>query len=500
LRVYEFNGSTWTENCAQKNIGTISNTAHAALSPNSVAIIDNNNSDLRNYQWSSPLLYVASNTDFPYLSVSDAGYTTAEALSVRTELRVGQSATSTAATSSPALIVSGKALFLSDTTVYGKIGIGTTSPNQSLTIFSSTTPSLEFSATSGDTNKWTLGIDTADQWKFKIASSSAVGTNTRFTIDGAGNIGIGTTSPAARLHVFNTASTPQFRIGYDKDFFADFQVDAGGDLTIGPSGTTSPSLFNSVRITDDNLFICSGACPSPDIGNGMIASAGNLIVENQVGIGTSTPNWKLQVAGVNTSNSTKAFLVLSDFSAGANLKHWFFSSQGGNLYVGTTTDGYATSTALTILNGGNIGIGTTSPFRLLSVAGTTTVGELHVQNNASSTTQTPDIDTLYRDSVPKAWVSFNCANGSIRGAFNVSSVTRTIAGDYTVNFTTAMRDTNYVAMLSGRAPIAGGQSNLFVEQHDSVTRTTTALRLYSLKVADETLSDCSIYNVVIFGH
>ncbi|MBI1957008.1 MAG: hypothetical protein HYS44_00925, partial [Candidatus Niyogibacteria bacterium] len=366
LRVYEFNGSTW------KQIGTglnvpigINNTpALAALSPNRVAFIDSDNDDLRVYQFSSPLLYVASATDFPYLAVSDAGYTTAEALFVRTELRVGQSATSTAATSSPALIVSGNAWFLSDATVYGKIGIGTTSPNQLLTLFSSTTPSLGFSATSSGSYKWTLGIDTADQGKFKIASSTAVGTNARLTIDGAGNIGIGTTSPAVRLHVFNTSASPQFRIGYDKDFFADFQVDAGGDLLLDPQATSSP-FTNSIRINNDNLFICSnGACPSPDTGAGMIADTGNLIVENKIGIGTSTPNWKLQVAGVNTSNSTKAFLVLSDFSAGANLKHWFFSSQGGNLYVGTSTDSYATSSisALSLFGGtsGVLSIGTST--------------------------------------------------------------------------------------------------------------------------------------------
>jgi len=46
----------------------------------------------------------------------------------------------------------------------------------------------------------------------------------------------------------------------------------------------------------------------------------------------------------------------------------------------------------------------------------------------------------------RAWVNFNGTTSSpstIRGSFNVSSVTKNGTGDYTVNFTTAMVDANY---------------------------------------------------------
>ncbi|KKS45520.1 MAG: hypothetical protein UV10_C0021G0007, partial [Candidatus Azambacteria bacterium GW2011_GWA1_42_19] len=74
----------------------------------------------------------------------------------------------------------------------GSVGIGTTSPNNLLTLFKSTTPALGFTTGSGD-SAWTMGIDTADQNKFKIASSTSLGVNSRLTIDGNGNVGIGTT-------------------------------------------------------------------------------------------------------------------------------------------------------------------------------------------------------------------------------------------------------------------------------------------------------------------
>ena len=49
----------------------------------------------------------------------------------------------------------------------------------------------------------------------------------------------------------------------------------------------------------------------------------------------------------------------------------------------------------------------------------------------------------------RAWVNFNGNNGSIRASGNVSSVVRTGTGAHTVNFSTAMPDSNYCANISG---------------------------------------------------
>ena len=59
----------------------------------------------------------------------------------------------------------------------------------------------------------------------------------------------------------------------------------------------------------------------------------------------------------------------------------------------------------------------------------------------------------------KAWVNFD-SDGSIRGSFNVSTVTRNGTGDYTINFTNALADTNYcvtgTAGSAGNAPASLG--------------------------------------------
>ena len=128
LRVYEFNGSTWTEIGTELNTGGNGILALVALSPNRVAFIENANDNLRVYQFSSPTFFVGNDEDYPYLAVSDSGYTTAEALAVRTTLRVGQTATSTSPWGEAALTVDGGATFGS------YVGIGTTTPRAHLTV------------------------------------------------------------------------------------------------------------------------------------------------------------------------------------------------------------------------------------------------------------------------------------------------------------------------------------------------------------------------------
>ena len=50
----------------------------------------------------------------------------------------------------------------------------------------------------------------------------------------------------------------------------------------------------------------------------------------------------------------------------------------------------------------------------------------------------------------KAWVNFNgTGTVAIRAAFNVSSITDNGTGNYTVNFTSAMPNTNYAVTIGG---------------------------------------------------
>jgi hypothetical protein len=57
-------------------------------------------------------------------------------------------------------------------------------------------------------------------------------------------------------------------------------------------------------------------------------------------------------------------------------------------------------------------------------------------------------DTVVSGSA-KAWVNFNgTGTVAIRSSFNVTSITDHAQGEYTVNFTSAMTDTNYAVSLA----------------------------------------------------
>jgi hypothetical protein len=69
-----------------------------------------------------------------------------------------------------------------------------------------------------------------------------------------------------------------------------------------------------------------------------------------------------------------------------------------------------------------------------------------LQNTAG--TKSVPVDTVV-DGSAKAWVNFNgTGTVAIRAGFNVSSITDNGVGNYTVNFTTPLPDTNYATNVS----------------------------------------------------
>ena len=77
----------------------------------------------------------------------------------------------------------------------------------------------------------------------------------------------------------------------------------------------------------------------------------------------------------------------------------------------------------------------------------------------------------------RAWVNFVGSTGAIRASGNVSSVTRNGPGDYTVNFSTPMPDTNY-GMLPGGRQTAPNYSS--VQEDAQTAKTTSAIRVSSV--------------------
>lgn len=83
--------------------------------------------------------------------------------------------------------------------------------------------------------------------------------------------------------------------------------------------------------------------------------------------------------------------------------------------------------------------------------------------------------------IAKAWANWTGTTGTIRGSFNVSSVTRNGTGDYTVNFTTTMADANYSSVGSCSSDSAPSQAVMIMDfsgvSNAVVAPTTSAIRV-----------------------
>lgn len=115
--------------------------------------------------------------------------------------------------------------------------------------------------------------------------------------------------------------------------------------------------------------------------------------------------------------------------------------------------------------------------------------------NAAGTKSVP-VGTVV-DGSAKAWVNFDgTGTVAIRAAFNVSSITDNGVGDYTVNFTTAMVDANYVAAGLSRAYATGASGAVVVEEHFDTSPTASAFRLNIKQTT--TLRDTTDCHIVFF--
>jgi len=96
----------------------------------------------------------------------------------------------------------------------------------------------------------------------------------------------------------------------------------------------------------------------------------------------------------------------------------------------------------------------------------------------------------------RAWVNFNGTGiVAIRASVNVSSITDHAVGRYTVNFTTAMADTNY-SVLFGRA--AGPSSGIINADNNTTAPTTGAIRIALNDAGNQNYQDVDGVYVGIF--
>ena len=275
----------------------------------------------------------------------------------------------------------------------GNVGIGETNPNKKLHIkdgdvrIESTFPRLYLTDT--DSNSDYSIINTNGKFSIYDDSASAY----RMAIDSSGNVGIGTTSPETTLDVkskysFNNASNGAIRVqNHSSDAYGSFFNIAGTQLfdnsTYYGSGEflANGDKSSGIVLTDGtirfktNSGLTSNTAFTPTE-RMRIDTSGN------VGIGTSSPSYLLNVKGDDASiliqDSTTGFanqasgVILTCSGADGTPRTDVQRKVKVNGDALTFTRGVSDTEHMRIDSSGNVGIGTTSPASKLHVQGTGT--------------------------------------------------------------------------------------------------------------------------------
>ena len=226
-------------------------------------------------------------------------------------------------------------------------------------------------ATPNSDNSSSLIFDEAGDFSLRSQSRDNLGTfigdNIKFILQGdTGNVGIGTTSPDKSLHVRGSNGYSQMIVE------STAPAGSGGDAGIqlqGSGATNRPVLVGK----SDGTFQINKWINNSDWG----ATLMTILTNGNVGIGTSSPDAKLEVVaddtiGSNVSHMSKAAILVGNTSLGLGFDDNEIMQKGSHLHIGvsdlgtasgagniylrtdTDSDGVMDITALAIYKNGNM--------------------------------------------------------------------------------------------------------------------------------------------------
>ena len=284
--------------------------------------------------------------------------------------------------------------------------------------------------------------------EFKTSADGGSSPIERMRIDSSGRVGIGTSSPSVELSI--AGSDPQLCLWEGSDGDSSSKVQLGTGTAQGFINIQKGDGTRTVQINSDGDSFFNGG---------------------DIGIGTSSPGVKLDVAGdCNFANDkVKAFTSsghgeIRVFNSSDTQKIRLNGTDGSIVAVGnimSDEDVVAGSSSST--DGSSNGC-TLDKEGLLSITGTDGTNNIRsYQNGSSSSTFSVSAagqitcsgtisagGAVTAPNTAKAWVNFNGTGSvSIRDSFNVDSITDHGTGNYTVNFTTNLANANFAVAVSG---------------------------------------------------
>jgi len=199
-------------------------------------------------------------------------------------------------------------------------------------------------------------------------------------------------------------------------------------------------------------------CTFPTLNQNTTGTASNVTGTVAVANGgtgqTSYTNGQLLIGNTTGNTLTKATL-----SAGTGIS---ITNSTGSISIASTATGTVTSVSGTGTASGLTLSGTVTTSGNLTLSGTATVASLTTASGSA-----PSYSA-------RAWVNFNgTGTVAIRGSGNVTSITDNGTADYTVNFTTAMSDTNYSVAGNCMANVAPGNNARMMVLYPNTTYSNT---------------------------
>jgi hypothetical protein len=259
--------------------------------------------------------------------------------------------------------VGGSTLFVDSES--NRVGVGTTGPLLTLHVKSTSTGGAP--ASSGTTPTGRARLDDASNIAIDFGAiqtnpfpawiqahdSTNQATNYPLVLNpNGGSVGIGTTAPAALLHIENNA--PNIRLN-DTD-----TADQAFEIRVGDSGTDNFGIFNA---TGEPLM--------------------SIDRFGSVGIGTTTPTNTLEVNGAGAFSAAGSTYVTSTATVsniGLRMEHDFAVNEVSPIGLSLAIDRAGVTAAISndwpnqaalVIENGSVGIGTTEPPYLLSVTSNT---------------------------------------------------------------------------------------------------------------------------------
>ena len=309
-------------------------------------------------------------------------------------------------------------------------------------------------------------------------------------------------------------STAQSKFGGSSMLF-----DGNSDyLTVTNSSFSTLNTSGSTFTIEFWVYFSSITGDQSTVNNYSGSSGGLLINKNSSHVITANLSGDgVDITGTTTVSAGQWYHIALSGSSGS-YKLFLNGTQEGSTYTGALGGGsstyqigafYWSSTLYYPINGYlddirfTAGLARyTSNFTPPTSAHSTQAGDInkHIVVNSSADGVAIGTGGINQARIAKAWAEFDGSGLTLNASYNVSSVTDHGNRDYTINFGTAMADTNYSIVGSNIGQTAS--YNWSVVTGMGTAKTTSAARINVPHINDSSLygNDPDAVNVIAFGN